>query len=62
MTPQAEATRSQAGTTANAGAEAQAGANAEVEVASTPSGADIEVDGSFVASTPSTIGVSVAST
>jgi hypothetical protein len=43
--------------TATAGTQTQAGTNAEVEVASTPSGADIELDGSFVGSTPSTIGV-----
>jgi len=31
---------------------------ARVQVSSTPDGADIEVDGSFVGNTPSTIGVS----
>jgi hypothetical protein len=33
------------------------GAAAELEVSSTPDGADIEVDGNFVGSTPSTVGV-----
>jgi hypothetical protein len=51
------AAKSQRGATANAGPQNQASTNAEVEVASTPSGADIEFEGSFVGSTPSTIGV-----
>jgi len=33
------------------------GAAAELEVSSTPDGADIEMDGNFVGSTPSTMGV-----
>ena len=33
------------------------GAAAELEVSSTPDGADIEIDGNFVGSTPSTMGV-----
>jgi len=33
------------------------GATAELEVSSTPDGADIEIDGNFVGSTPSTLGV-----
>jgi hypothetical protein len=33
------------------------GAAAELEVSSTPGGADIEIDGNFVGSTPSTVGV-----
>jgi hypothetical protein len=37
--------------------ESQASNNAEVAIASTPAGADIEVDGAFVGSTPSTITV-----
>jgi hypothetical protein len=37
--------------------ETQATNSAEIAVASTPAGADIEVDGVFVGSTPSTIGV-----
>jgi hypothetical protein len=37
--------------------ESQAGNNAEVAIASTPGGADIEVDGAFVGNTPSTIAV-----
>jgi hypothetical protein len=36
---------------------ADAKAAAELEVASTPSGAEVEVDGNFVGSTPSTLGV-----
>jgi hypothetical protein len=36
----------------------QADPNAQVEITSTPAGAEIEVDGAFVGSTPSTIGVS----
>lgn len=36
----------------------QTGTNAEIEVASTPAGAEIEVDGNFVGSTPSAISVS----
>lgn len=42
---------------AQAPAETQASNDAEVAVASTPAGADIELDGTFVGSTPSTIGV-----
>ena len=38
-------------------AESRAGNNAEVAIASTPGGADIEVDGAFVGNTPSTITV-----
>ena len=38
-------------------ASAVATADAEVALNSTPSGADIEVDGAFVGSTPSTIGI-----
>jgi PEGA domain len=34
------------------------GSNVELEIASTPAGADIEIDGNFVGSTPSTVGVS----
>ncbi len=37
--------------------ESQAGNKAEVAIASTPGGADIEVDGAFVGNTPSTITV-----
>ncbi len=36
----------------------QTSADASIEVTSTPSGADIELDGSFVGTTPSTVGVS----
>jgi hypothetical protein len=42
---------------AQAPAETQASNTAEVAIASTPAGADIEVDGAFVGSTPSTITV-----
>jgi hypothetical protein len=34
------------------------GTNAELEITSTPSGAEVQLDGNFVGSTPSTIGVS----
>lgn len=37
--------------------ETQSNNNAEIAVSSTPPGADIELDGTFVGSTPSTIGV-----
>jgi len=37
------------------------GAAAELEVSSTPDGADIEIDGNFVGSTPSTLGVAAGS-
>lgn len=47
-----------AGTAASAGAPASAAGNVELEIASTPPGADIEIDGNFVGSTPSTVGVS----
>jgi hypothetical protein len=36
----------------------QPSGDAQVEVASVPSGADVELDGNFVGNTPSTIGVS----
>ena len=39
-------------------AQTQISTNAEIEVTSTPAGAEIEVDGNFVGSTPSTVGVS----
>lgn len=38
--------------------EPQASTNSDVAVTSTPAGADIELDGAFVGSTPSTITVS----
>ena len=37
------------------------GAAAELEVASTPGGADIEIDGNFVGNTPSTLGITAGS-
>ena len=40
-----------------AASETQVGNNSEVAVTSTPAGADIELDGAFVGSTPSTISV-----
>jgi hypothetical protein len=43
--------------TAGVGTQSQSSTNAEIEVASTPSGAEIELDGTFVGNTPSTIGV-----
>ncbi len=42
---------------ASAASQSQTNARAEIEVTSTPSGADVELDGSFVVNTPSTIGV-----
>jgi hypothetical protein len=38
--------------------QAQAGNDAQLEVTSTPSGADVELDGNFVGNSPSSIGVS----
>jgi hypothetical protein len=40
-----------------ASATATTGAATELDISSTPSGADIEIDGNFVGSTPSTVGV-----
>ncbi len=37
------------------------GAAAELEVSSTPAGADIEIDGNFVGNTPSTLGITAGS-
>ena len=37
------------------------GAGAELEVSSTPDGADIEIDGNFVGNTPSTLGITAGS-
>src|SRR3984957_9237170 len=45
------------GPTATAPVSPDQGAAAELEVSSTPDGADIEIDGNFVGSTPSTLGV-----
>jgi hypothetical protein len=46
-----------AGPTDTAPVSPDQGATAELEVSSTPDGADIEIDGNFVGSTPSTVGV-----
>jgi hypothetical protein len=53
--PQLQATGSPSGIQPVAAT--QANTNAEIEITSAPSGAEIELDGSFVGSTPSTIGV-----
>jgi PEGA domain len=45
------------GATGTAPVSLDQGAAAELEVSSTPDGADIEIDGNFVGSTPSTLGV-----
>src|SRR5580692_2641456 len=45
------------GPTGTAPVSSDQGAAAELEVSSTPDGADIEIDGNFVGSTPSTLGV-----
>jgi hypothetical protein len=48
----------QPASTAQAQVTPEAAPNAEITVTSNPSGADIELDGTFVGNTPSTIGVS----
>jgi hypothetical protein len=45
-----------------AASEAQVGTSSDIAVTSTPAGADIELDGAFVGSTPSTITVTAATT
>lgn len=42
---------------AGTGSSTTAKSSAELEISSTPAGADIEIDGNFVGSTPSTVGV-----
>jgi PEGA domain len=56
-TPQPTALAPQSANSRSVETQIQASANAEIEVASTPGGAEIELDGTFVGSTPSTIGV-----
>jgi hypothetical protein len=56
--PQTQPTAPLSTASASAANQSPTNASAEVEVTSTPSGADIELDGSFVGNTPSTIGVS----
>ena len=46
-----------AGSPMQANSESQASTNSDVMVSSTPAGADIEIDGAFVGSTPSTVAV-----
>ncbi|PYX88739.1 MAG: PEGA domain-containing protein [Acidobacteria bacterium] len=46
-----------AGAAGTAAAAPAQGGNVELEIASTPAGAEIEIDGNFVGSTPSTVGV-----
>jgi hypothetical protein len=55
--PPSSATAAAGNVSGNAGAPASTD-QARVQVSSTPDGADIEVDGSFVGNTPSTVGVS----
>jgi hypothetical protein len=54
-TPRLQATTQQSGAPTAA---PLAGTNAELEISSTPSGAEVQLDGNFVGSTPSAIGVS----
>lgn len=44
-------------TQSNSSTQPQSNANAEIAIASTPAGAEIELDGAFVGGTPSTLGV-----
>ncbi|HVR23958.1 MAG TPA: PEGA domain-containing protein [Candidatus Polarisedimenticolia bacterium] len=55
--PSSPAATPNAGSTDTTPVSPDQGAAAEVEVSSTPHGADIEIDGNFVGSTPSTVGV-----
>lgn len=55
--PSSPAATPNAGSTDTAPVSPDQGAAAELEVSSTPDGADIEIDGNFVGSTPSTVGV-----
>jgi PEGA domain len=55
--PSSPAATPSAGSTDTTPVSPDQGAAAELEVSSTPDGADIEIDGNFVGSTPSTVGV-----
>jgi PEGA domain len=55
--PSSPAATPNAGSTDTTPVSPDQGAAAELEVSSTPDGADIEIDGNFVGSTPSTVGV-----
>jgi len=55
--PSSPAATPNAGSTDTTPVSPDQGATAELEVSSTPDGADIEIDGNFVGSTPSTVGV-----
>ena len=55
--PSSPAATPNGGPTGTAPVSLDQGAAAELEVSSTPDGADIEIDGNFVGSTPSTVGV-----
>jgi hypothetical protein len=57
VSPASPAATPNAGPTAAPPVSPDQGAAAELEVSSTPDGADIEIDGNFVGSTPSTVGV-----
>jgi PEGA domain-containing protein len=55
--PSSPAATPNAGPTDTTSVSPDQGATSELEVSSTPDGADIEIDGNFVGSTPSTVGV-----
>jgi PEGA domain len=55
-TAQSQSTPATAGDASGSATPPAAQAPAEIEISSTPDGADIEIDGRFVGSTPSTIG------
>jgi len=57
LLPSSPAATPNAGPTDTTPVSPDQGAAAELEVSSTPDGADIEIDGNFVGSTPSTLGV-----
>ncbi len=57
--PAAPVATSNAASAASAPVSQDQAAGAQLEVSSTPGGADIEIDGNFVGSTPSTVGVAV---
>ncbi len=57
-TQQAQSNPPPSGALPSSVSQAQASNDAQLEVTSTPSGADVELDGSFVGNTPSNLGVS----
>lgn len=58
-TPQTQPAAAQSVAPANSTSVSQNASDASIEITSTPSGADIELDGNFVGNTPSTIGASL---